>query len=57
MPLLKKLAARKAATDKATKSLEKKSNKKREKLKPCPPGHKRVNGKCVQKGVGPEYKP
>jgi hypothetical protein len=26
-------------------------------LKPCPPGHKRVNGKCVQKGVGKEYKP
>ena len=23
----------------------------------CPPGFKKVNGKCVQKGVGPEYKP
>jgi len=30
---------------------------KREELKPCPPGHKKVNGKCVQKGVGKEYKP
>ena len=30
---------------------------KKQKLKPCPPGHKRVNGKCVQKGVGPQYKP
>ena len=31
--------------------------KRKEQLKPCPPGHKRVKGKCVQKGVGPEYKP
>ncbi len=23
----------------------------------CPPGFKRVNGKCVQKGVGPDYRP
>ena len=23
----------------------------------CPPGFKKVNGRCVQKGVGPEYKP
>ena len=30
---------------------------KKQKLKPCPPGHKRVKGKCVQKGVGKEYKP
>jgi len=30
---------------------------KKDNLKPCPPGHKRVNGKCVQKGVGPQYKP
>ena len=25
--------------------------------RPCPPGFVRVNGKCVQAGVGPEYKP
>ena len=30
---------------------------KKKKLKTCPPGHKLVKGKCVQKGVGPEYKP
>tara|TARA_R100001594_G_scaffold135874_2_gene177905 strand:+ start:374 stop:526 length:153 start_codon:yes stop_codon:yes gene_type:complete len=23
----------------------------------CPPGFKKVNGKCVQKGIGPEYNP
>jgi hypothetical protein len=23
----------------------------------CPPGFKKVNGRCVQKGVGSEYKP
>ena len=48
--LIEKLKARKEATDKAT-------GASKEQLKPCPPGHKRVNGKCVQKGVGPEYKP
>ncbi len=26
-------------------------------LRPCPSGFKRVNGKCVQTSVGPEYKP
>ena len=26
-------------------------------VKPCPSGFKRVNGKCVQAGVGPDYKP
>ena len=26
-------------------------------IKPCPSGFKRVNGKCVQAGVGPDYKP
>ena len=25
--------------------------------KPCPSGFVRKNGKCVQAGVGPEYKP
>mgnify|MGYP001476355545 CR=1 FL=1 len=26
-------------------------------LKPCPSGFVRKNGRCVQAGVGPEYKP
>ena len=34
-----------------------KGKKKKSKLQSCPPGHKLVNGKCVQKGVGPKYKP
>ena len=25
--------------------------------KPCPSGFVRKNGKCVQAGVGPEYRP
>ena len=25
--------------------------------RPCPSGFVRKNGKCVQAGVGPEYKP
>tara|TARA_B100000131_G_C18105659_1_gene607686 strand:- start:110 stop:238 length:129 start_codon:yes stop_codon:yes gene_type:complete len=25
--------------------------------RPCPSGFYRKNGKCVQAGVGPEYKP
>ena len=48
--LIEKLKARKDATDKAT-------GANKEQLKPCPPGHKRVKGKCVQRGVGPEFKP
>ena len=48
--LAEKLRARKEATDKAT-------GANKGKLKTCPPGHKLVKGKCVQKGVGPEYKP
>jgi hypothetical protein len=31
--------------------------KKTKHLRPCPSGFVRKNGKCVQAGVGPEYKP
>ena len=31
--------------------------KKTKTLRPCPSGFVRRNGKCVQAGVGPKYKP
>ena len=42
---------------KKTSKFTEKTGLNKDDLKPCPPGHKRVDGKCVQKGVGKEYKP
>tara|TARA_B100000212_G_scaffold155515_1_gene116909 strand:- start:118 stop:225 length:108 start_codon:yes stop_codon:yes gene_type:complete len=33
------------------------TKKKKNSDKPCPPGFYKKNGKCVQAGVGPKYRP
>ena len=39
------------------KSKTTKPQKAKKSQKPCPSGFHRVNGVCVQAGIGPEYRP
>ena len=58
MPEVRDLRNQKGRPQKIMKkSKTTKPQKAKKSQKPCPSGFHRVNGVCVQAGIGPEYRP